>query len=281
MTADAPTPEPTGSSTIRRPPPQWVRALARPTAGRPALLVELFIFWMFFQYFSFAQEHIRGGHYESVNHALSLYSLEKRLGINCELFFNRTLAEVPPLAKAAGYYYGCVLATVPITLAWCWWSNPHGFRRLRRLLVATTLPSLVVFWLLPMAPPRFAVSGIIDINFIYNILGGALARDPSRSANLYAAMPSLHIGWSSWVGYAIYDTLKRRRPVVARLALLYPVVTAWDVMATGNHFFLDVVGGVLLIVFGLVWVTFLGNAEGRVWPDVDVSEEASAEHRPT
>ena len=243
-----------------------MRALVRPVGGRPALLVELLIFWMFFQYFSFAQEHIRGGREESIRHADQLYALERTLHLDVELWFNHGLAQFPFLARAAGYYYGMVLATVPMALAWVWWKNPHGFRRIRRILVATTLPSLLVFWLLPMAPPRFAVPGVIDINAVYDILGGRLARDPSKSANLYAAMPSLHIGWSSWVGYALFATYRHRRPLLAWGWAAYPLFTAWNVMATGNHFILDVFAGVALLFLGMALVRMTNAVEDRVWP---------------
>ena len=263
-----------------RRPPRWVRALARPVGGRPALLVELFIFWMFFQYFTFAQEHIRGGPAESIAHARTLHRLEQWMHIDIERTLNAALASVPPLAIAAGYYYGMVLATVPVALAWAWWMNPHGFRKLRRLLVATTLPSLLVFWLLPMAPPRFAVDGIVDINAVYNILGGALARDPSRSANLYAAMPSLHCAWSTWVAFVVFDTLRRRRPAWAYLAWAYPAMTFWNVMATGNHFVLDIVAGVSLFLLALLWVNLLRGAEEKIWADdPGFTSAAYAAHR--
>lgn len=268
------------SLSTTEPPPRFVRALVRPLGGHPALLIELFLFWMFFQYFTFAQEHIRGEHDESVRHAHRLFDLEQWLHIDIERWLNSSLAEVPVLAQGAGYYYGMVLATVPIALAWAWWMNPDGFRRLRRLLIAMTLPSLLVFWLLPMAPPRFAVDGMIDINAVYNIMGGRLARDPSQSANLYAAMPSLHCAWSTWVAYVVYDTWKRRRPVWARATWLYPLVTYWDVMATGNHFVLDVVGGIALFGFGLLYVNLLRGAEVKIWDeDPGFTSAAYAAHR--
>lgn len=116
-----------------------------------------------------------------------------------------------------------------------------------------------------MAPPRFAVAGIVDINAVYNILGGALARDPSRSANLYAAMPSLHCAWSTWVAYALWSTWRHTRPTWARLAWLFPAMTYWNVMATGNHFVLDIVGGVALFLIALVIVRVVKGAEERIW----------------
>lgn len=259
----------------------WVRGLVRPVAGRPALLVELFIFWMFLQYFNFAQEHVRGAKAESMRHAHELYDLEVKLHINMEHTLNDWIAPSRVLGHIAGYYYGMVLATVPIALAWVWWKNPDDFRRLRRSLVAVTLPSLLVFWLLPVAPPRFALPGtIIDVDAFYKILGGALSKDPSRSANLYAAMPSLHIAWSSWVGYAIFVTLRRTRPRLAWFAWLYPILTAIDVMGTGNHFFLDVVGGAALCFAGVAVVRLFMTAEDLVWdePGIEGDHHVSGEH---
>ena len=80
------------SLSTTEPPPRFVRALVRPLGGRPALLIELFLFWMFFQYFTFAQEHIRGGPIESVRHAHELFDLEKTLHIDVELWLNAGLA---------------------------------------------------------------------------------------------------------------------------------------------------------------------------------------------
>ena len=66
-------------------------------------------------------------------------------------------------------------------------------------------------------------------------------------SNQYAAMPSMHIGWSSWCAVAIWPLLKRRR--AKAIALLYPAATLFCIVVTGNHFWLDGVGG--LIAFGL------------------------------
>jgi hypothetical protein len=59
-------------------------------------------------------------------------------------------------------------------------------------------------------------------------------------------MPSLHIGWSTWCAIAIWPLLRRRW--VKALVLLYPAATLFCIIVTGNHFWLDGVGG--LIAFG-------------------------------
>jgi hypothetical protein len=80
--------------------------------------------------------------------------------------------------------------------------------------------------------------------------GGPWSFDSEAMAsisNQYAAMPSLHIGWSTWCAIAVWPLLRRRWAKV--LVLLYPAATLFCIVVTGNHFWLDGVGG--LIVFGV------------------------------
>jgi hypothetical protein len=67
-------------------------------------------------------------------------------------------------------------------------------------------------------------------------------------SNQYAAMPSMHIGWSLWCGLTIYALASV--PWVRVLGLLYPALTLVVIVATANHFWLDAVGGVLCLAFG-------------------------------
>ncbi len=66
-------------------------------------------------------------------------------------------------------------------------------------------------------------------------------------SNQYAAMPSLHIGWSTWCALAVWPLLTRRW--TKALVLLYPTATLFCIVVTANHFWMDGVGG--LIVFAL------------------------------
>jgi hypothetical protein len=66
-------------------------------------------------------------------------------------------------------------------------------------------------------------------------------------SNQYAAMPSLHIGWSTWCAIAVWPLLRRRW--VKLLVLLYPLATLFCIVVTANHFWLDGIGG--LLAFGV------------------------------
>ena len=83
----------------------------------------------------------------------------------------------------------------------------------------------------------------------------------SRSAtygNLFAAMPSLHVGWSTWSALAV---LAAAAPHRGRRSLwaLYPVSIFFCIVVTANHWILDAVGG--WVVLGLGYLGALGGSK--------------------
>ncbi len=84
-------------------------------------------------------------------------------------------------------------------------------------------------------------------------------------SNQFAAMPSLHCGWAFW-GLAVF--YPRVRSWWAKtLAVLYPIATIYVVVITGNHYFLDAVGGLLICVLGYGGarlITRAGRRDARV-----------------
>jgi membrane-associated phospholipid phosphatase len=64
------------------------------------------------------------------------------------------------------------------------------------------------------------------------------------ASNPYAAMPSLHAADALIAGVILASVV--RRPVFKVLWLAWPVWVWFAVMATGNHFWLDVLAGVVL-----------------------------------
>jgi hypothetical protein len=147
-------------------------------------------------------------------------------------------------------------------LVWLWRTHPDWYRRARRVIIAGTLIALAVFWLYPAAPPRLlAGSGFIDTNVAFHTIFDVERGSTSRAADLYATMPSLHLGWALWCPWAVAGPL--RSLVLRRAAYLYPLLTALVVMATGNHFFLDLVGGAAVMALGWVVGIWIPDACAR------------------
>lgn len=69
-------------------------------------------------------------------------------------------------------------------------------------------------------------------------------------SNQYAAMPSLHIAWAAWCAIAAAPLLRRRGARWA--AHLYPILTLFCIIVTGNHFWFDSLGGLAVLAVGYV-----------------------------
>jgi hypothetical protein len=70
-----------------------------------------------------------------------------------------------------------------------------------------------------------------------------------RLANLYAAMPSLHVAWATWCAVAVITATRSRW---RHLAWLYPTATVLVVLASANHFLLDAADGLAVLGLGLL-----------------------------
>jgi membrane-associated phospholipid phosphatase len=76
-------------------------------------------------------------------------------------------------------------------------------------------------------------------------------------------MPSLHIAWAAWCTLALWQISRRRW--VRVLAVLYPCVTAFAVLATGNHFLLDILAGLAALALAVLAVTAPSPVVTRWW----------------
>jgi hypothetical protein len=175
---------------------------------------------------------------------------EAWLHLNFERALNSFITAHPPLAEAAGYYYATLhFSVTPVVLGWLWWRHQGQYRRWRTILAVVTAGGLAIYWLVPVAPPRLTLHGMTDTLVARNIFGAANPHGVTGLVNLYAAMPSLHVGWAFWVAIVVVNTSPWRR--VRWLALIYPVATTIVVVATANHFMADAVAGAVLVL--LAW----------------------------
>src|ERR671917_141593 len=75
------------------------------------------------------------------------------------------------------------------------------------------------------------------------------------ASNPYAAMPSLHSADALIVGFALASLVRSRWLKVAWT--LWPTWVWFSVMATGNHFWLDIAAGVGVAVLAATLLTWL------------------------
>ncbi|MFL5897587.1 MAG: phosphatase PAP2 family protein [Solirubrobacterales bacterium] len=161
---------------------------------------------------------------------------------------------------------------VPFVLAgWLWARDRPGFLRFARRLVTLAIAGLATYILFPAAPPWMASEmGLIgDVHRTtgrgWEVLGvgtASLFSKGQAASNLVAAVPSLHSGFTMLVALFLWRWV---RPALRPLLLLYPLAMGLTLMATGEHYFFDVVLGWLYagVVMG-AWSWWERRREARL-----------------
>jgi membrane-associated phospholipid phosphatase len=149
-------------------------------------------------------------------------------------------------------YWNSEFTVVGAALLWVYLRRHDAFTRFRNAILLANVLGLIGYVFVPTAPPRFFTSmgftdTLADVGGLNQ--GSGLIEFAS---NPYAAMPSLHASDALIVGIILASVV--RRPIWKVLWLLWPAWVWFAVMATGNHFWLDVVAGIVLGVLCLTIV---------------------------
>ncbi|MFF5226028.1 phosphatase PAP2 family protein [Dactylosporangium sp. NPDC000521] len=249
---------------------RWSRF--RGTDGRPGALPE--VIGLLLLLLVFTRLHAAAGTdaAAATSNAVSLQSIERGLHLDFELGANHWLAGHLLLSHVGVYFYRLYYLAIVGVLLWVHLRHAAVYRQVRRTMVAMLLLILPVYWAVPMSPPRFALAGIVDIVALYDLFGDA-STDTTNGQNHYSAMPSLHVGWSLWCAYAAWTALRPARPRLALLPWLFPLLMGATVLATGNHYVLDIAGSVVLLLAAVaaarLWhrLTASGGARPATPPD--------------
>ena len=193
---------------------------------------------------------------EATSNAASLIELERALRLFHEARVQSGLEE---LHGPSSVYYMLGFAPLIVgVLLWLALRHTRRYRELRSLLLVSVGLALVIQLAFPVAPPRLIPGlGITDTV-------GLDAREASIAGvrfNPYAAMPSMHVGWTLLVAVIGFRTA---RPVFVRAFFAgHPAVMTVAVTATGNHFFLDSLAGAA-VALGVMTVGPLARSVRRV-----------------
>jgi hypothetical protein len=128
----------------------------------------------------------------------------------------------------------------------------HAWRRDSYYLLRNTLfisggIGFLFFAFLPVAPPRLLEMGLVDT--VSDQSHAYRALQPPGLTNQYASFPSLHVGWNLAVGIVLFLTTTHL--AVRAFAVLSPLAMTFAVVATANHFMVDVAGGAAVVLVGL------------------------------
>ncbi|MET8850722.1 phosphatase PAP2 family protein [Amycolatopsis sp. NPDC004625] len=214
-----------------------------PVDERPRVLVELVLLLLWFLLFARLDAAV-GTDFAAANaNAHALQAAEHAVHLDIEHSVNGWLAGKPFLGVPAVGLYRLYYVVVAGVLLWVFVRHGARYRRVRRTMVAMMVLVLPVYWAVPMAPPRFALPGAVDVVARYDLFGQDSWTHPTH----HTAMPSMHVGWSLWCAYAVWTVLRETHPRLAPVPWLFPLLMVADVLATANHYVLDVVGSVVLL----------------------------------
>ena len=210
------------------------------------------------------------------NNAVKVIRFERALGLFHEESIQDWFLPHDWFLQALNTFYGTAHFAVTITVFFVLMNRRKDvFPLYRNALAAMTGLAILGFALFPLMPPRLLdepcppagygaaciehelrnYNGAENFGFVdtlkeyggpWDFSSGGMA----KASNQYAAMPSLHIGWSSWVAFGMWPLLRRKWLRAA--ALLYPALTLFCIVVTGNHFWVDGVGGLVVLGLGFV-----------------------------
>ncbi|KAF3406339.1 hypothetical protein DPV78_000020 [Talaromyces pinophilus] len=248
------------------------------------------------------------------HHALQLVRIEQALGIFVETDIQKFFLNRPTLMNLTNWVYSFI--HIPGTIAFLVWlfyytttrnslddpryspldhrlngspAGPPLYAARRRTLAVCNLCAFIVFTLWPCMPPRLLsdenVAGSVGdmarsygfVDTVHGEKGAGSVWTENRFCNQYAAMPSLHFGYSLMIGLTImtiplppqhtqsksvrlpllpnrislrFALPSWRRVVCVIMGAAYPLTILAAIIATANHFILDAVAGAFVCVLG-------------------------------
>ena len=256
-------------TTSAPPGPDAADTADRATASGPTWWHEVLLALAFYFVYSQVRSFFGAGPESrqiAFGHAMDVIDIERTLHLWFEPALQRWYLDLPHhgLIRTWNIFYGTAHFVVTIgVLVAAFRMAPERYRFLRTALAGTTALALIGFASFTLMPPRLlgvdsvygACYGLGEDCHGYGIVDtidrwGGLWKFSSGGmaaiSNQYAAMPSLHFGWSTWCAVTMVVVIGRGWK--RWLWFLYPATTTFCILVTGNHYWLDAFfGGIGLL----------------------------------
>ncbi|MGE5597076.1 MAG: phosphatase PAP2 family protein [Hyphomicrobiales bacterium] len=187
---------------------------------------------------------------QALANAFDLIALERRLGIYWELRLQSAILGSYVLIKTMNWiYFWGHMPLIIVFAVWLYVRHHQTYSLVRNAFLASGAIAVVIYATFPVAPPRLVpFAGFVDTMAIFDRVGYN-AQEVSAFVNPFAAVPSLHFGWSLLLGAVIVRVAGH--PVLKLFGVLWPIAMFLAVVMTGNHFILDAVAGAVVSFAGL------------------------------
>ena len=186
---------------------------------------------------------------EGFNNALEIINWQRALGIpvtRVELPMQQWVLDRGSLIDFFNFYYQNFKPALYLSAIVCLILAPADFRRIWRIFMVATLIAVPWYAIYPLAPPRFMEPfGYPFVDTLAVYAGVQSSAAGAGGANQFAAMPSMHIGWSTFAALWLVAAFPRWR-IGTFLGGLHLALMCVTVIVTGNHYVLDIVGGFIV-----------------------------------
>lgn len=230
---------------------------------------EVFYIGTFYIIYTFIRNQFGSAQFDTLqayNNAQTIIDIESVFGLYHEATIQSWFLGWDLFIQFWNVFYGTFHFAITIGVLLWLFARHRGFYALwRNTLAFTTGLALIGFSLFPLMPPRLlcdcewgaadADPAFVEADHPYvdtlSEYGGLWSFDRgtmARVSNQYAAMPSLHFAWSTWCALALWSRVRHGR--TRFLAAAYPAATLFAIVITANHFWLDAVGGAVVLTIG-------------------------------
>jgi membrane-associated phospholipid phosphatase len=210
---------------------------------REVVLVSLFVL----AYFGIRNQ-TAGSAATAYANADRLMRFERTVHLAWEASLQAPVVAHPLLVTLANWVYIWGHWPVIIVVAFLLFRYRRGqYLLLRNALFVSGAIGFLFFALFPVAPPRLADPALVDTVTLHSHAYRAL--QPPGLTDQFAAFPSLHFGWNLLAGIAVFSAV--RYVPLRVLCIVGPAAMAAAVVITANHYVVDVLGGLAVVLVGL------------------------------
>lgn len=229
------------------------------------LLLQFGLFFLAYQAYQVVRGLIHGREDLAFANAERIVSWEKAIGTFFEPSVQSAFLNHGWLIDLANWLYVNTHFTISVVfLAWLYLFRNENFYFVRNMFMVAMAIALLGYALFPTAPPRMLPGeGFVDTIATFTSVDQD-SNAISLLVNKFAAVPSMHIGFSSMIaGTAV---MLVRNPIGRVLWAFYPLMVFWVIVVTANHYWLDAAAGLAVaIASALIADRVLARARPARW----------------
>jgi PAP2 superfamily len=233
------------------------------------LLRQLALFGAAYLAYRVVRGMVEGRATAAFQHARDLIHIEETLHLFVEPSVQAWASGSVLLMDVSSWLYVNAQTTVTVgALVYLYLCHNRSFYFVRNMLVIAMAIALVGYIVFPTAPPRFLpewgfVDSVSDFTGVRLETAHGGGGTTTALTNIYAAVPSMHVAFALMIGWPLARLVRWR--ALRILWLLYPLLMAFVIIATANHFIIDALFGALTAGVSAYGARWLARARPAVW----------------